>query len=129
MDGMVFAYDDDLLGTFHVIADRAPSVDRRELPRQLVGAGDQTPDFTTWGWVHSSWESSSSQPARRYGGATWARSAAVVVAMLSAIINVAFLASDPLWSVIMIGVDVLIIYARRSPSTATGTTGWSGREG
>jgi hypothetical protein len=31
--------------------------------------------------------------------------------MISAVVNLAFLAAYPLWSVIMIAVDILVIYA------------------
>jgi hypothetical protein len=36
---------------------------------------------------------------------------AVVVAVVSAIINLAFMSAYPIWSVIMITIDILIIYA------------------
>ena len=42
---------------------------------------------------------------------TWARVAAVVVALLSAISNLAFLAAYPIWYGLMIGLDILVIYA------------------
>ena len=44
-------------------------------------------------------------------GATWARIVAVVVAVISAIINLAFMSAYPMWSVIMITIDFLIIFA------------------
>ena len=36
---------------------------------------------------------------------------AVLVAMLSAIVNIGFLAAYPVWSTIMIALDILIIWA------------------
>jgi hypothetical protein len=44
-------------------------------------------------------------------GQMWARVAAVFLAFLSAIVNVGFLAAYPVWSSLMIGLDVLVIWA------------------
>jgi hypothetical protein len=44
-------------------------------------------------------------------GAMWARVAGIAVAMISAIVNLAFLAAFPLWALTMITLDVIIIYA------------------
>ena len=41
----------------------------------------------------------------------WARVVAVLVALLSALVNLAFLSAYPVWSTIMIAVDILVIYA------------------
>jgi hypothetical protein len=69
-------------------------------------------DYTAWGWVHlllgiliacAGFALTS--------GATWARLVAVVVAVVSAVINLAFMSAYPIWSVIMITIDILIIYA------------------
>jgi hypothetical protein len=40
-----------------------------------------------------------------------ARVAAVVVAVVSAVVNLAFVAAEPAWSLIVIALDVIIIYA------------------
>lgn len=44
-------------------------------------------------------------------GNTAARAVGTLMAMLSAVVNLAFLAAYPLWSIIMISLDVLIILA------------------
>jgi hypothetical protein len=44
-------------------------------------------------------------------GATWARALTVVVAGLSVIANLAFLAANPLWSAIMVALSIQVIYA------------------
>jgi len=44
-------------------------------------------------------------------GQMWARVVGVALAGLSAIANFLFLAAYPIWGVIMITIDVLIIYA------------------
>ena len=44
-------------------------------------------------------------------GQVWARSLGVILALLSVIANVAFLAAYPLWSLIMIALAVVVIMA------------------
>lgn len=69
-------------------------------------------DYTAWGWVHlvigvvlmlTGWF--------LWSGSTWARHTAAVLAGISALVNLAFLAAYPWWSAIMIALDVLVIYA------------------
>ena len=42
---------------------------------------------------------------------TWARIYAIILASLSAIFNLTVIAANPMWSIIVIAVDVLVIYA------------------
>jgi hypothetical protein len=42
---------------------------------------------------------------------TWARIYAIILASLSAIFNLTVIAANPIWSIIVIAVDVLVIYA------------------
>jgi hypothetical protein len=44
-------------------------------------------------------------------GQMWARVLGVIIAVLGALLNIAFLAAYPIWSTIMIALDVLVIYA------------------
>jgi len=44
-------------------------------------------------------------------GRMWARIVGVLAAMASAIVNIAFLSAYPIWSAIMIALDILIIWA------------------
>lgn len=44
-------------------------------------------------------------------GQTWARTVGIVFAAVSALVNLAFVAAYPFWSVIVIFVDVVVIYA------------------
>jgi len=46
-----------------------------------------------------------------FAGQVWARTVGVVAALVSAIINVSFLAAYPLWSMTMIALDVVVILA------------------
>lgn len=69
-------------------------------------------DYTAWGWVHLV----AGVVVVLAGfalmvGRTWARVVGVVLAVASAILNIGFLAAYPIWSAIIIALDVLIIYA------------------
>ena len=46
-----------------------------------------------------------------FAGQTWARVIAIILASLSAIGNLLQVPAQPWWSLILIGVDILIIYA------------------
>jgi hypothetical protein len=69
-------------------------------------------DATTWGWIHliagviiafAGWGLLS--------GRTWARVAGIILAVLSAIANFAFLPYYPFWALTIIALDVLVIWA------------------
>jgi hypothetical protein len=47
-------------------------------------------------------------------GATWARAAGIVVAAISAVVNFTWLPYSPWWALVVIGVDILIIWALAS---------------
>lgn len=100
-----------LLGSFHAIAGLVALFrDDYFLVTQSGLVIDA--DFTAWGWAHLLLGILViAAGAALYAGATWARAVAVVIAMLSALLNLAFLSAYPLWSGIMIAVDVLVIYA------------------
>jgi hypothetical protein len=100
-----------MLGIFHVFAGVvalfkdtyfvAPSAD-------LV----VSVSYDSWGWAHIiGGVIVLAAGLGLFTGAMWARVLGVAVAMLSAIVNLAFLAAYPLWSVMMITLAVLVIYA------------------
>jgi len=69
-------------------------------------------DFTTWGWVHLiGGVIVVAAGIGVFTGQVWARGLGVVVAMISAVINLGFLSAYPVWSSIMILVDILVIWA------------------
>ncbi len=69
-------------------------------------------DFTAWGWLHLViGVVSIGAGFGLLAGNMAARVIAVVFAMLSAIANVTFIAAYPFWSLSIIVVDVLVIYA------------------
>lgn len=69
-------------------------------------------DYNGWGWIHLI--AGILVIAAGFGvmtGQTWARIVGIVLAGISAILNIAFLAAYPLWSLIVIAIDILVIYA------------------
>ncbi|HEY2191392.1 MAG TPA: hypothetical protein VGH76_03685, partial [Actinomycetospora sp.] len=44
-------------------------------------------------------------------GRLWARIVGIALALLSAIVNLAFIAAYPLWAIVVIAVDIAVIYA------------------
>lgn len=69
-------------------------------------------DLTTWGWIHLiAGVVVALAGIALMQGATWARVVAVVVACLSIIANFMWAPYYPVWSLTIIAVDVLIIWA------------------
>jgi hypothetical protein len=69
-------------------------------------------DYNTWGWVHLIMGVIAVLVG--FGlvtGNTVARVVGVILAVLSAVVNLAFIAAYPVWSTIVIAIDIIIIYA------------------
>jgi hypothetical protein len=69
-------------------------------------------DYTAWGWTHLIL--GILVCAAGLGllvGKTWARVVAVLVAVVSVFVNLGFLSAYPVWSTMMIAMDVLVIWA------------------
>ena len=80
----------------------------------LVKAGDQLliTNFTTWGWILLIW--GLAQVAACFGvyaGKGWGRVFAIIIVSVSILIQTAFLAAYPIWSVMIIALDVIVIWA------------------
>jgi hypothetical protein len=100
-----------LLGVFHVIQGLV-ALFKDEY--YLVGKSGLTVsvDYTTWGWVHLiGGIIVAGAGLALFTGAVWARTIGVIVAMVSAILNIGFLSAYPIWSAIMIAIDLLVIWA------------------
>ena len=69
-------------------------------------------DYSAWGWTHLiiGLIAAAAGLGILYGK-MWARVIGIVVAVLSALANLAFLPAYPVWATIVIAVDVLVIYA------------------
>jgi hypothetical protein len=69
-------------------------------------------DYTAWGWIHLGIAALLIIAAVSLtGGGMYGRIIGVFAAMLSAVANLVFLAASPVWSVLMITIDVFIIFA------------------
>jgi hypothetical protein len=80
----------------------------------LVFRGDYvyTVDTTGWGWIHLGLGVLILITGiGLFTGATWAKIAGVVLVGLSAIDNFLFLPYYPIWSLLLIGLDVFVIWA------------------
>jgi hypothetical protein len=69
-------------------------------------------DYTAWGWAHIiGGVLIAAAGLGLFTGKVWARMLAVVLALVSAVVNIGFLAAYPIWSVLMIAIDILVIWA------------------
>lgn len=80
----------------------------------LVPNGDEllVLDFQAWGWVLIVW--GVTQVGAGIGlnfGLGWARVLAIALACLSILIQMLFLSAYPIWSAIIITLDVIVVYA------------------
>lgn len=100
-----------MLGTFHAIQGLVALFNDEYY---LVGSSGLVLelDYTAWGWVHLiAGAILVAAGLGVFGGQVWARIVGVATAMLSAIVNVAFLAAYPVWSLMMIALAVVLILA------------------
>jgi hypothetical protein len=69
-------------------------------------------DYTAWGWTHLLLGVLFvAGGAALLSGRTWARAMVTVVAVISCFANFAFISAYPVWSVTMLAVSVLVIWA------------------
>ena len=69
-------------------------------------------DLTTWGWIHLLVGVLVLVAGFFvFNGAVWARAVGIAVAALSAVLNFMWLPYYPIWSLIIIALDVLVIWA------------------
>jgi hypothetical protein len=100
-----------MLGAFHIIQGFVALFNNEYY---LVGKSGLTVslDFTAWGWIHIiGGLVVAGAGVALFTGRIWARTIGVLVAMISAFVNIGFLSAYPIWSAIMIGVDILVIWA------------------
>ena len=69
-------------------------------------------DITTWGWIHLvAGVIILLAGFALFSGAVWARTVGVTLAVLSAIANFLTIPYYPLWSILIIALDVFVIWA------------------
>jgi hypothetical protein len=99
-----------MIGTFHAIAGLAGILEDEvyvATPKYIFEF-----DATAWGWIHLILGIVVVLAGfGLFSGAVWARTVGVILAVLSAIANFAFIPWYPLWSITIIAVDVAVIWA------------------
>ena len=69
-------------------------------------------DVTTWGWVHLlGGVVVALAGVSVMSGRTWARVIGIILAVLSALANFTFIPYYPVWSLLIIALDVFVIWA------------------
>ena len=100
-----------LSGAFHLIQGIVALVNEDYFP---VRASELAVDvgYTAWGWVFVLFGAVAVVAGLSlFLGTTWARVVGTVIACVSAIVNIGFLAAYPFGSALVIAVDILIILA------------------
>ena len=99
-----------LAGFFHIVAGFAALINDK-----VYVATEEAVwvlNITQWGWVHiiggilAIVAASSLMQGHGFG-----RTIAVIVALASAVLNMAFIPVYPVWSILIIVIDILVIYA------------------
>ncbi|OQO90861.1 tryptophan-rich sensory protein [Saccharomonospora piscinae] len=69
-------------------------------------------DYNAWGWVHFGLGVVALAAGMGLlAGQQWARVAGIAMASISAIVSLAFIPAYPLWSLVVIALDIVVIYA------------------
>jgi hypothetical protein len=99
-----------LMGSFHAIAGLAGILEDEfyvATPNYMLQF-----DSTQWGWIHLLFGVVIVLAGiGLFSGAVWARTVGVIIAVISAIVNFAWLPVQPVWSILMIAVNVIVIWA------------------
>jgi hypothetical protein len=111
-----------MVGVFHGLAGLAAIIDDQFFVVSKNYAFEF--DTTAWGWIHLVY--GVILVGAGYGvfsGATWARVVGVTLATLSAVGNFFFIPYQPVWAILIIAIDILVIaslsiYNREAAGTA-----------
>ncbi|MFJ9025217.1 hypothetical protein ACIRPU_35400 [Streptomyces sp. NPDC102259] len=80
-----------------------------------VGSYAYELDLTGWGWIHLVLGVvAAATGAALLKGMTWARFAGIFLAALSLVTQFLFLPYEPLWSIVVMAIDVFVIWALAS---------------
>jgi hypothetical protein len=111
-----------LIGTFHAFTGLAAIIQNEFF---VVGRNYAYElDVTAWGWLHLIF--GVIVAAAGYGvfsGATWARVVGITLAVISAIGNFFFIPYQPVWAILIIALDVLVIAALTAYSPRSSAMG------
>lgn len=100
-----------LLGLFHLFQGIIALADDSYYEATPAGLAVQW-SYQTWGWIHLVIGAIGIVVGTGiFLGKLWARVYGVFIAAISAFASLTFLAAYPLWSTILIALDVLVIYA------------------
>ncbi|HEV7948274.1 MAG TPA: hypothetical protein VGP24_00780 [Glaciihabitans sp.] len=100
-----------MMGTFHVIQGFVALFQDTYYLVAETGLVVQV-DYTTWGWVHVLLGVLVGLAGLGLlSGQMWARIIAIILAFGSAIVNISFMAAYPFWSLALLALDVLVIWA------------------
>jgi hypothetical protein len=98
-----------IVGAFNVIYGLA-AIFRDEVIT-TTGSAVIVWDVTKWGWIRLIFGIFQLLAGMAlFAGTSWARWTAVVLAGLNAISNIGFLTVQPLWTALIIALDILVIY-------------------
>ncbi|HJQ47497.1 MAG TPA: hypothetical protein VJ870_14455 [Amycolatopsis sp.] len=100
-----------LLGLFHAVQGIVAVFDKGYY---LVTANGLVVNvnYNVWGWVHIGLGAAAVLAGIGVlAGNAAARVVAIILAGISAIVNLGFVAAYPLWSIVVIALDVIVIYA------------------
>jgi hypothetical protein len=82
-------------------------------------------DATTWGWIHLILAVIVGLAGMALlAGQTWARVVGIILAVLSAIANFLFIPYYPIWSLLIITLDVFVIWALAAHGREIGEAGY-----
>jgi hypothetical protein len=96
-------------GTFGAIWGLAAILNDKAVT--VGGHGVLIADFTTWGWIHLILGIVMIMTALGlFGLRGWARWTAIFFAMLQAILQTTVFPAFPLWSLVVVALDVVVIY-------------------
>ena len=99
-----------LIGVFHAIAGLSGILKDdfyAVLPNYVLKF-----DVTTWGWIHLIGGIVVVLAGfGLFSGAVWARTVGVILAAVSALVSFAWIPLYPIWSLVLIAIDVTVIWA------------------
>jgi hypothetical protein len=99
-----------MVGTFHAIAGFAGILENEFFVVSQNYAFEF--DASAWGWIHLiAGVIVIIAAIGLFNGAVWARTVGVTMAVISAIANFGFIPYYPVWSIVIIALDVAVIWA------------------